>query len=368
MNEKFVALNRVVSQFLRSTFFRLESYEPLESSPIEVYARELGNAVPKSAIDDEKQAAQTSTTDGPGHNQSSRPGADAVSTKKKSKKAKASGLCEPDDIITEVVVKYQGDYVLSQLLQWFNYGIGQKPGLPDMFGCILLPAMQGCWKEDSRKSRTARTRYHTHTRPRLVEWLKDPIQRGNPWPDELRKEFVDEAEPNVISDASSLWLPFGSPITDFLVTGDDLGLTSILRELGSTDSNADSSTANDLLSTLDQGKPAQAVSNWVQCDKCSKWRRLPWHVDVDTLGDQFYCADNIWNETSASCDAPEDEWDADIDAQVDGDDSNYETEDVSKSQIPELQSGTCAFEPADFCLGGKYIDTWYALIESVSRY
>ena len=326
--------------------------------------------MPRSAIDDEKQPTHGAVTDKMKpdstnerdddiQSQSSRSDSEAVISKK-SKKAKPSGLCEPDDIITEVVVKYQGDYVLSQLLQWFNYGIGQKPGLPDMLGCILLPSMHGCWNVDSTQvsnSKTIRTKYHTHTRPRLVEWLKDPIQRGNPWPDELRKAFVEETEPSVISDASSLWLPFGSPIMDFLVTGDDFGLASILGELGISDNNAENSTANGLLSTLDQGKPAQAVSNWVQCDKCSKWRRLPWHVDVDTLGDQFFCEDNIWNPPSATCDAPEDEWNAELDAQVALDGSAYAVETVAKNEPPESEVGSSGFEPSDFSLGGKYLAT-----------
>ena len=73
------------------------------------------------------------------------------------------------------------------------------------------------------------------------------------------------------------------------------------------------STSDRLQSTVDEGMPAQAVANWVQCEdsKCLKWRKLPWHVDVDLLPEKFYCKDNIWNPNRQTCDATEDDWDMD---------------------------------------------------------
>lgn len=45
---------------------------------------------------------------------------------------------------------------------------------------------------------------------------------------------------------------------------------------------------------------------WVQCEKCDKWRKLPPHVSADELPDVWTCNLNDWNPSSASCDAPED--------------------------------------------------------------
>jgi hypothetical protein len=45
---------------------------------------------------------------------------------------------------------------------------------------------------------------------------------------------------------------------------------------------------------------------WVQCEKCDKWRKLPPHVSADELPDVWYCNMNTWNPPSSSCDAPED--------------------------------------------------------------
>lgn len=48
---------------------------------------------------------------------------------------------------------------------------------------------------------------------------------------------------------------------------------------------------------------------WVQCDSCSKWRKLPPHVSADDLPEVWYCTLNTWNPASASCDVPEDKAD-----------------------------------------------------------
>jgi hypothetical protein len=41
---------------------------------------------------------------------------------------------------------------------------------------------------------------------------------------------------------------------------------------------------------------------WIQCDDCSKWRRLPLTV---IIASKWTCADNSWDPKSCSCSAPE---------------------------------------------------------------
>jgi len=48
---------------------------------------------------------------------------------------------------------------------------------------------------------------------------------------------------------------------------------------------------------------------WVQCERCEKWRKLPAHISADELPDVWFCSLNTWNPSSASCDAPEDKAD-----------------------------------------------------------
>ena len=341
-----------------STFFQLVPYESLQSSPIEVYAREVGNAVPRSVIekrDDERPIEIKSSDVAQGGNT-----IEEIDDKgKPSKEVKRSGLCDPEDIISEVVVNYQGDYVLSQLLQWYNAGIDQKPGLPDILGCAMLPSMEGCWTIDPTKGSNSatgiRTKYSSNIRPKLVEWFKDPFKRGNPWTDDLRRGFVNKDDKE-IDDASKQWFPIGSPVLDFLVTGDDHNLMDVLGQLGIDSSGTESNQSDGLLSSVDHGRPAQAVSNWVQCEnpECQKWRKIPWHVDIDMLSEKFVCSDHIWGLDPPSCDAPEEDWEESTDAIVEADGSVKPEVDVLQT-IEETEDSNTICNPKDFKIGGTYL-------------
>ncbi|KAF0720515.1 Aste57867_234 [Aphanomyces stellatus] len=45
--------------------------------------------------------------------------------------------------------------------------------------------------------------------------------------------------------------------------------------------------------------------NWVQCDKCQKWRKLPDSVDVSELPPTWYCRMNKWSRKFNKCSAAE---------------------------------------------------------------
>jgi hypothetical protein len=47
---------------------------------------------------------------------------------------------------------------------------------------------------------------------------------------------------------------------------------------------------------------------WVQCELCDKWRKLPPHISADMLPDIWYCTMNTWSG-NATCEAPEDKAD-----------------------------------------------------------
>jgi hypothetical protein len=50
-----------------------------------------------------------------------------------------------------------------------------------------------------------------------------------------------------------------------------------------------------------------SIRPWVQCERknCKKWRKLPAHVDVETLPEKWYCEMNSWDPERATCDASE---------------------------------------------------------------
>ena len=344
-----------------STFFELIPYCPLKSTPIEVYARELGNAVPKSKI-------EVAHAKGIGSSE----GVVLVATKAvevkslhlhiseddingipslantKSVKKEDKGLCEPDDVITQVTVGYDGDFVLSQLLQWYNGGIGQKQGLPDMLGCVTLPDMSSCFEGNIlRKGNKAnsKTIYASELRQLLVKWLQDPRQRGSPLPDELRQVFTRSSQG---LECHSNLILLGSPVLDLLVMGDDMNIKSTLDDLIDkatielhTPKGKVASATERLQSTVDEGRPAQAVANWVQCENpnCLKWRKVPWHVDLDTLPEAFFCKDNLWNSASSSCDNPEDVWDEN-DTHVGSDGTEEVRDHITKIHVEKREAPT----------------------------
>jgi len=45
--------------------------------------------------------------------------------------------------------------------------------------------------------------------------------------------------------------------------------------------------------------------NWVQCNKCTKWRKVPGVIDVDSLPDVWQCSMNTWAPTFARCSVKE---------------------------------------------------------------
>ncbi|KAG6611340.1 MORC family CW-type zinc finger protein 4 [Phytophthora cinnamomi] len=58
----------------------------------------------------------------------------------------------------------------------------------------------------------------------------------------------------------------------------------------------------------DEIKPnpiATKQDDWVQCDKCQKWRRLPNQVNVSELPAVWYCKMNRWDKRHNKCSAPE---------------------------------------------------------------
>jgi len=54
-------------------------------------------------------------------------------------------------------------------------------------------------------------------------------------------------------------------------------------------------------------KSSKVVEQWVQCERCQKWRVVPPSHGAESLPDHWYCEMNIWDPISARCSAPEEE-------------------------------------------------------------
>lgn len=345
-----------------NTFFKVPPYIEVESSPIEVYARELGNQVPKSILPPPPQ--QEGTTQSSGTTVGKKPVKNSRKTSRQTKKE----YCDPEDVVGSVTRKYSSSHVFIQLLQWYNSGIGTRTDIPEMSGCAHLPRMEDCFinktvlflgsqsKSGSKSSNKNKDTYYcTHIRRKLAEWIVDWNARSNPWSEELRQFFscpfkmLSESKDD--TDFSKKIL--GSPVLDFLMQGDDTNINNVFESLEKSikgkvnvpknsnhrhhsnhhpDDGDTVMTTEDsevvLKSTVDMGKPAQAKVTWVQCEnpECQKWRKIPFHVDVDLLPAKFYCKDNLWSDKN-SCEASEDEWENDKDEIIFDDEDNDSSND-----------------------------------------
>lgn len=52
------------------------------------------------------------------------------------------------------------------------------------------------------------------------------------------------------------------------------------------------------------------ADNWVQCNKCKKWRKVPSHIDVDGLPEKWYCSLNYWATAFALCSVKEEDYES----------------------------------------------------------
>jgi hypothetical protein len=106
-----------------TTFFVLKPYQPLVSTPIEVYARELGNQVPRSIIDKSNVKKE-------GFANEMVQIAVSQNDSAKDRKSRRSRFCEPDEVIANVTVVYQGrlcSLTTSSVVEWRNRPKGRAP-------------------------------------------------------------------------------------------------------------------------------------------------------------------------------------------------------------------------------------------------
>ena len=107
---------------------------------------------------------------------------------------------------------------------------------------------------------------------------------------------------------------------------------------------------------------AAELDNWVQCEnpECQKWRKIPWHVDIDMLSKKFVCSDHIWGLNPPSCDAPEEDWDETTDACVEADGSVKPNDGdnivPTKKNVENNQAPHTSCSAIEFKVGGTYLN------------
>lgn len=54
-----------------------------------------------------------------------------------------------------------------------------------------------------------------------------------------------------------------------------------------------------------KGKVVKVEYQWVQCDSCHSWRKVPPSINTDSLPERWYCEMNTWDRKRATCSAAE---------------------------------------------------------------
>jgi len=69
----------------------------------------------------------------------------------------------------------------------------------------------------------------------------------------------------------------------------------------------DDDTSDDSEKGDSSSASSTSEQQWVGCDSCGKWRKLPANTSPDTLPDEWYCNMNTWDTCFATCEAAEEE-------------------------------------------------------------
>ena len=312
-----------------SHFSSTNSYCSVSGEPLTVLARDLGGAVLRTHI--EKFSQPESGDQNP---------ATAVQCQSTSK------FLSADDPVFTGRMQYDGRFVFWQLMQWFNAGSEKDVCPVDMCGVLQLPepyrcfgACQGVYNEKIRKDFLALIRDEKSQALPWPEWLqacfsKPNINNCKGISDDIKsirgpkgrqvKPETNDANPQ--SHFYESHLVCGSPMLDVC-----LGLTHAVRELlseigGIKEPSKISKTrgkrkrgsdADEHALQPDDVLPPEDNTQWVQCDLCHTWRRLPWYVDSDTLAQNWNCALNTWDPDLAICNTVGDTWDPDNEEIID---------------------------------------------------
>jgi hypothetical protein len=275
--------------------------------------------------------------------------------KRKSSAATAAATAmvslNPNDVIYSGTRQYSSTYIFWQLISWFNAGTEQENDHLDLLGTSYLPLPSSCFGYSSKD-------YSSKTRDALFDHWYNEKTLSLPFPSILRSCFSQpnpsttsgstsatsvglsdtSTSPSVVDfDVSSSheFLMLGSPVLD-VGLGQVDAVENCLKEIfGSSyqrkliqQQQRKSSTAaaaagvvtgagagigvgefGEQLQQYDFNLPPEKPTAWVQCESCLKWRRVPFHVSIESLPDQWYCHENNWDLDKATCDYPQDNFD-----------------------------------------------------------
>jgi hypothetical protein len=280
----------------------------------------------------------------------------------------SADVLRPNEVVFNGTKKYNELFSFWQLMSWFNGGTEIPVTAPDLFGCGLLPPPAACFGDCPSNGG-----YGNKQREELLELVSNEQLQNKPWSLSLKSCFnaatidvngycspivasLDNLETNSqvdkpISDDCPI---FGSPMLD-VALGIAVALSPVQKELvGSASSSKqprrrDSMRPRSPISTQIDTKsdqfdlilPPEIPTEWVQCEKCRKWRRCAWYIDPELLSDFWECHMNTWEPENANCDVPMDDFDPEIESTLESQTKNISGGEVTCIQVGDWRDVYC---------------------------
>ena len=201
----------------------------------------------------------------------------------------------PNDVIYSGTRHYSSTYIFWQLISWFNAGTEQENDQLDLLGTSYLPLPSFCFGSSSKD-------YTATTREILRDHWNTDKTLSLPFPKILRQCFSDDPTPCNIP-------ILGSPVLD-VGLGQVDAVENCLKEIFGNNLQRQVEE----FGQYDLNLPPERPTAWVQCESCLKWRRVPFHINVETLPEKWYCHENTWDYEKATCDYPQDNFDSEKEA------------------------------------------------------
>lgn len=211
---------------------------------------------------------------------------------------KPNTMLDPNEPVFTGRKLYNEKFVFEQLVEWYKAGSGDPETPPDLFGSVHMPIFSMCFGE-------SKSAYGDDSRRKLLSILRNEKVQVMPWPQTLRDCFtVDE---NALSTWNSTPL-MGSPMLD-VALGQVDAMFRVMKDFGTTSKKFIQEVEE---CQPDDSLPPEVPTEWIQCEGCHKWRRVAWFVDIASLSDSWVCADNFWDCEVATCEAPQDFFDPEM--------------------------------------------------------
>ena len=241
----------------------------------------------------------------------------------------------PNDVIYSGTRQYSSTYIFWQLIGWFNAGTEEENHQLDLLGTSYLPLPSSCFGSSLKD-------YKNINRELFRNHWKTEKTLSLPFPKNLRQCFSDPSPsssssshptppplPGSDDDTSSMSPLLGSPVLD-VGLGQVDAVENCLKEIfgekyflqtrgdghvyGENENNNENDNDGYHHTQYDLHLPPEKPTAWVQCENCLKWRRVPFHVNVDSLPEKWYCHENTWDPEKATCDYPQDNFDSEKEA------------------------------------------------------